>query len=164
MVACTQLFSFFFLFVLTGYHFRMMSVYLPFLRPLLRFLCSSLRAVSPFRAFYPFVLQRDRPSVYKLDICIYTHPVVSTYACLYLVICSFIYVFTFFALSLASLFLFSRRGVTSGIFAVAASIFSVGVFLDVVFGSIFYEYVFLSVFYSFVFISTLLTCRCASIL
>ena len=96
MVACTQLISFFFLSVLTGYHFRMMSVYLPFLRPLLRFLCSSLRAVSPFRAFYPFVLQRDRPSVYKLDICIYTHPVVSTYACLYLVICSFIYVFYLF--------------------------------------------------------------------
>ena len=66
-------FSFLFLFVLTGYHFRMMSVYLPFLRPLLRFLCSSLRAVSPFRAFYPFVLQRDRPSVYKFRY-LYIHP------------------------------------------------------------------------------------------
>ena len=73
MVACTQLFPFFFLFVLTGYHFRMMSVYLPFLRPLLRFLCSSLRAVSPFRAFYPLVLQRDRPSVYKFKY-LYIHP------------------------------------------------------------------------------------------
>ena len=45
--------------------FRMMSVYLPFLRPLLRLLYSFLLALSPFRAFYPSLLQRDRPPVYK---------------------------------------------------------------------------------------------------
>ena len=151
-------FFFLFLFVLTGYHFRMMSVYLPFLRPLLRLLCSSLRAVSPFRAYYLFVLQRDRPSVYKFKY-LYIHPFSGFHlrvsipsnlffcSCVYL-FCAFLRVF-FLVFSARRHFRYLRRRC---VYTLRRRLLGRRLWIHIL------RICVLSVLYSFVFISTLLAC------
>ena len=98
-VHATLFSSFFYLSFPTGYHFRMMSVYLPFLRLLSRFPYSFLGAASPFRTFCPSVLQRDRPSVYKFTY-LYIHPFSGFHSRVFipgnLFICSCVYLFRAF--------------------------------------------------------------------